>query len=850
VGAGTKLDRKCDTCVAAVCDVHPECCDVSWNDACVSYVATECAPLGQSCSCPEGGTEADGTCYTAGSDPSAWFAARDACSFYGSGWGLITVDDEAENNVAQGLMASNGLDEAWLGGIETGVDQWTWQSTGELFFISDAAGGQLQGSYSYENFPAGEPELGVAGRGLAIDSDGDWHDAPLGFGTNYICEGPKNRLGPPKTAFAWTQACVDLATLACGVSCPDSVPLGLGSCNARVPTALDESCATFDLALGATCEAGGLPQVPVCNHGQATAPAGLHLLHLPIGQFGNATPDLSDAGSCVLTESIPPGRCVTVSDCPGLSADRALVINPDDGAKNADECRVDDNWTIYQPLPCRPAICESNVYEANQVRASGCGIELENPLGIDPALARVTVGTSVPEPTCGDNEVHWGTSCYFFANDVETWDTAQDLCRARGTGWDLVAVNSAAENDWLRSLSDPLDDIQIGLNDKDVEGDHVWSNGSCRAFLNWDEDSAQPNNTPPGSEQCVRLTAATNGAWEDKACNDGEHPYVCEGPVIDARGGCASGQLAGPDGSCYSFDSTARSFADANSICTAMGPGWRLAVIDNAATNDFVTSLINCTSSWLDNPPGAYAHWNTGESIDLSNPPFIDELGFWHATPDATLRGTLCQGPASATGAPELAQVNSLAECTGDDQFYFDGNALAPETLELCPGTCAAAAAVSGRRIEVEIPCAPPPLPALETEHTVVYGEVDEDTGLPLCPSTHPQWDFLYYDSITPADSRIEFEVRTAASLDELDADATSFIRVGEAHAVPTDTQRCEVGPAGSGCPIDLFEALGNDERAQQVPYLQLRVRLIPGSNGEGPVVRDWKVRFSCPPGQ
>jgi hypothetical protein len=27
-------------------------------------------------------------------------------------------------------------------------------------------------------------------------------------------------------------------------------------------------------------------------------------------------------------------------------------------------------------------------------------------------------------------------------------------------------------------------------------------------------------------------------------------------------------------------------------------------------------------------------------------------------------------------------------------------------------------------------------------------------------------------------------------------------------------------------------------------------VRLIPGSNGEGPVVRDWKVRFSCPPAQ
>jgi hypothetical protein len=651
---------------------------------------------------------------------------------------------------------------------------------------------------------------------------------------------------------------VELATLACGVSCSDSgIPLGVGSCNARVPTDLDQNCAAFDLALGATCEAGGLPQVPVCNHGQVTAPAGLHVLHLPIAQLGNAGPDLSEAGSCVLSEPIPPGRCVTLSDCPGLAPDRALVVNPDDGARDAGECRFDDNWSIYQPLPCRPAICEAGVYEATQVRAAGCGIELENPLGVDPTLARVTVGTSVPEPGCGSGEVRWGTSCYFFSSDVELWDDALDLCRARNPGWDLVAVNSPAEDAWLRSMRGS-EDIQIGLNDKDSEGDHVWSNGSCRAFLNWDAASAQPNNTPPGSEQCVRKTA-TNGAWEDKDCNGDAHLFVCEGPTLDARGACASGQIAGPDGSCYSFDGGGRSYSDAESSCAAMGSGWRLAMIDDATTNDFVSSLINCTPTWLNDwlrrrerfgfVPD-YSNWAAGETLDSGERTFMDELGFWQSRADGTLRATLCQGPATATGAPQLTQVNGLAECTGDDQFYFIGNALAPETLELCPATCTAAAAVPGRRIEVEIPCAPPPLPALETEHLVVYGEEDEDTGLPLCPSTHPQWDFLYYDSVTPADSRVEFEVRTAMSLDEFDTNATSFVPIGEAHALPTDTQRCEVGPPGSGCPIDLFDALGNAGRAQQVPYLQLRVKLIPGSNGEGPVVRDWKVRFSCPPAQ
>lgn len=849
VGNGAPLDRTCDTCVDAVCAAHPECCDVSWNEACVGYVATECAPQGQSCTCPAGSTEAGGACYVGGDTASEWFLARDACGAFGSGWSLIEVNDAAENTVAQALVASNGFEDAWLGGLETGIDQWIWQSSGELFFVSDASGGSLQGSYTYENWADGEPELGVSGRGIAMAADGQWHDAPIGSATGYVCEGPKNRLGPARSAFRWGPECVELAERACGVSCPDGTPLGLGSCDARIPTDLSASCAAFDLALGATCEAGGLPQVPVCNHGQTEAPAGLRLTHLAIGQIGTATPDLADAVDCVLSEPIPPGRCVTVSDCPGLVADRALVVNPDDGGQDASECHLDDNWTIYQPLPCRPAICEAGAYEASQVQAASCSVELQNPLGVDPALARVTVGSGVPEPSCGEDEIRWGSSCYFVSNDVETWDDARSRCKERGAAWDLVALNSPAEDEWVRSVTAPSQDLQIGLNDKDAEANHVWSNGSCNVYTNWDAATSEPNNTPPGSEQCARSNAS-NQAWEDTACNDGAHPFVCEGPMLDARGGCASGQLAGPDGNCYAFDASGRSFADAESSCLALGPGWRLAVIDDAATNDFVTGLVNCTPIWLNNPPGAYANWQTGETIDLSNPPHLDELGLWHTLVGPATRATLCQGPATATGAPELTPVADQSACTGDDQFYFVGNDLAPESLVLCPATCIAASAVAGRRIQVEIPCAPPPPPALETEHTVVYGEVDEDTGLPLCPSTHPQWDFLYYDSITPADSRIQFEVRTATSLDELAADVTSFIPIGEAHAVPTDTQRCEVGPPGSGCPIDLFHALEGAGQSQQMPFLELRVRLIPGSSGEGPVVRDWKVRFSCPPAQ
>ncbi len=613
----------------------------------------------------------------------------------------------------------------------------------------------------------------------------------------------------------------------------------MGACTPRVPTDLSESCERFDLALGATCEAAGVPQVPVCNHGQSEAPIGLRLTHLPTAQMGKITPDLTDARDCVLDQPIPPGRCVTMTACPDLVAGRALVVNPVDGSQNVSECRLDDNWSLYQPLSCRPTTCESSVRDAALVKANGCGIELDNPLGVDPTLARVTIGSEVPEPGCAAGEVRWGTSCYFFASDAEFWDAAQARCRGRGLGWDLVALNSPSENSWVRSQTDPGSSLQIGLNDQDTEGTHVWSNGSCRAFSNWDEATLSPNNSPPGSEQCTRMTPAAS--WEDTACNDEEHPYVCEGPVRDARGACGSGQVSGPDGSCYAFDRTGSSFDAAQTACLALGPGWKLASIDDALTNDFVTSLIGCTETWLNNPPGSLSHWAPAEVIDGAKAPFVDAIGFWHGSDDGLLRATLCQGPASVTSASQLAQVTDEGSCTSDDQFYFIGNDTAPETLQLCPATCEAAAAVRGRRIGVEIPCAPPLPPALETVRTEVYD--------PGCPSTQPQWDFLYYDAVTPANSRVEFSVRTAATQEELDANTTPFVKVADARAVPTNTQRCE-SATQSGCPIDLFHALGEAGQSQQVDLLELRVRLIPGSSGEGPIVRDWKLRFSCPPAQ
>ena len=160
------------------------------------------------------------------------------------------------------------------------------------------------------------------------------------------------------------------------------------------------------------------------------------------------------------------------------------------------------------------------------------------------------------------------------------------------------------------------------------------------------------------------------------------------------------------------------------------------------------------------------------------------------------------------------------------------------DALRLCPDTCTSRASSADSRVDVAIPCAPPGNPVKATTYSQTYTSD--------CEGGSPIWDFFYYDAVTPADSRIEFEIRTAPTAAELAADTIAFTPIAQAHSIPTDTQHCEVNPPG--CPIDIFTKLGAP--SQQYKELELRVNLIPGTSGEGPLLRDWRVRYSCPPSQ
>jgi len=136
-----------------------------------------------------------------------------------------------------------------------------------------------------------------------------------------------------------------------------------------------------------------------------------------------------------------------------------------------------------------------------------------------------------------------------YANDGRgvTWYEARDHCLAIGT--DLLWIEDAAENAWVRDYSDSLrdwsfDPLWIGFNDIDAEGTFEWvgqEDNAALTYSNW-KSPKEPNNNDKdqqdGPEDCAEMygKAAWNGLWNDAECaapnqDTRSHlkPFICKG---------------------------------------------------------------------------------------------------------------------------------------------------------------------------------------------------------------------------------------------------------------------------------------------------------------------------------
>ncbi|KAK7147255.1 hypothetical protein R3I94_009944 [Phoxinus phoxinus] len=111
--------------------------------------------------------------------------------------------------------------------------------------------------------------------------------------------------------------------------------------------------------------------------------------------------------------------------------------------------------------------------------------------------------------------------CYKHFTKRQKWEVAEQHCRM--CGGHLVSVMSPEEQEFI---NDKYREYQwTGLNDKTIEGDFRWSDGSPLLFENWYR--GQPDSYFLSGEDCVVMVWYDEGRWSDIPCNY-QLSYTCK----------------------------------------------------------------------------------------------------------------------------------------------------------------------------------------------------------------------------------------------------------------------------------------------------------------------------------
>lgn len=780
---GAKLDVNCgDACVQNVCAVRPQCCTTAWTQACVNLVQSQC---GQSC-CDAGERYYDGRCYHYSSTDREWTSARSRCNNRGSGWGLVTINNAAENNFVRSIIT----EDVWIGyNDRSNEGNWVWDN----------------GSSSYTNWSSGEPNnSGNEDCAEMHRSDGRWNDADCsGWSQDdeaYVCEGPTNNVSVPT---GWDSSCVNAVKSVCDAECGSSES---GVCLPWYPGQTDSTCAGWDLAIGVPCGT----TIPVCNHGTVAAPAGLPVSTLPANS--NQYPKCNPSGvtntsttQCTTTQPIPPGECIQVDGClsgSGIGNQRTIVVNATTHPNHVPgECSCVDNWSLWERnTTCGFPACSGSASQAvlkdvnmfvtldrsgsmGGTKWTGATTALRTffqdsgSAGIGVAFESWPLNSSNPGNGCGSSNCG-----------------AADCANAYVPLGVLTAANGGADPQET-ALVNALNAVgpPSGGTPSYPALDGALDFAEARQAANSDEVNVVIFVTDGQPTQCLQGGSgnATNTALANRAgqafLNDGVRTYTIgmQGANIGALDNIAA---QGGTGSAFVISGNASQIAQ------------QLA----AALQAIAAENIQCSFT-LPNP-GQF------------DPSSADVVFTPSSGPTVTLNG-----------------VSGAGACSNNSQWYYD-NPANPTEITLCPATCTRVQNDPNARVSIEIGCPAGLAPTVVTEEYEA-----------TCPQgSNPQWGLMTWDSVTPSDSNIQFRGRTA--VDQASLAGASYITLGTAQAAP-DTQVCPLSGGPASCPVDVYDAFGLPEATNPWLELEVTINPS-SNNSVGPTLNDWQITYSCVPNE
>lgn len=179
-------------------------------------------------------------------------------------------------------------------------------------------------------------------------------------------------------------------------------------------------------------------------------------------------------------------------------------------------CLPEPTFVCEDDDECSDGVCEANGYCSFEDDDCSSGQRFSEYAGDGLANVCVPVG-------CDGDEILDAVTgnCVAILEGRLTWEEARQQCLARGETWDLLAVDSAREQEFVLRLLDSNDSYWLGGSDAAEEGRWLWPDGAGVPGELWAPD--QPDGGT--AENCLSMDGG--GAVSDERCEASQNA-VCE----------------------------------------------------------------------------------------------------------------------------------------------------------------------------------------------------------------------------------------------------------------------------------------------------------------------------------